>query len=122
MLASWAWMMPGVSLRLGPGGGAVRAALRLLPRDQSPAVLRNAVPRNVLPPERGTMFMIGPPVSVSPRPPPTRTATSSTPTESYTYDDTPPLRAAPTVMPFTDMRPSLLAPCLLYTSPSPRDS
>jgi hypothetical protein len=58
------------------------------------------------------MFMIGPPVSVSPSPPPTRTATSSTPTASYTYDDTPPLRAAPTVMPFTAMRPSLLAPPL----------
>ena len=56
-------------------------------------------PRNVLPPDFGTRFITGPPMSLSPRPPPTvmadflaRWACRST------YDDTPPLRAAATVI------------------------
>ena len=74
--------MPGVSWRFGPGGGAVNSGVRLLPRDQSPALLKNAEPRNWLPPERGTRFIIGPPMSDSPRPPATDTETSSTLIES----------------------------------------
>ena len=35
------------------------------------------MPANVLPPDRGTMFITGPPMSLSPRPPPTVTPTSS---------------------------------------------
>ena len=82
-ITTWkAQLESGAADVFGPGGGAVNAAFKLSPRDHLPAVLTNVVPRNVLPPERGMMFMIGPPVSVSPRPPPTRTATSSTPTES----------------------------------------
>ena len=74
--------MPGVSCRFGPGGGAVNSGVRLSPRDQSPALLMNAVPRNWLPPDRGTRFITGPPMSVSPRPPATATETSSTLIES----------------------------------------
>ena len=95
-----------------PGGSTMptarRLSSRLLPLDHSPALLTNAWPRNVLPPERGTRFIVGPPMSDSPSPPDTTTATSSTFTESRMYDDTPPpLNAAATVMPFTAMRPSL---------------
>jgi hypothetical protein len=74
--------MPGVSLRFGPGDGAISSGVRLLPRDQSPALLMNACPRKLFPPERGTRFMIGPPISDSPRPPATATEISSTLTES----------------------------------------
>ena len=70
--------MPGVSLR----PTARSSSVRLLPRDQSPALLKNAWPRNSFPPERGTRFITGPPMSDSPRPPATATATSSTLTES----------------------------------------
>ena len=49
----------------------------LLPLDHSPAVLRNPLPDRLLPPDFGTMFISGPPMSLSPRPPPTVTATSS---------------------------------------------
>ena len=71
----------------------------------------NAWPRNVLPPERGTRFITGPPMSDSPRPPATVTETSSTLTESRMYVDTPPpLNGAATVMPLIVMRPSLIGP------------
>src|SRR5216110_3351246 len=99
-------MMPGVSFRFGPGGGAVSEESRLLPRDQSPASLKKAVPENVLPPDFGTRFITGPPMSLSPSPPPTTIAISSALGVSYTYDDTPPLRAAATVKPLMVMRPS----------------
>ena len=68
-------MTPGVSRRFGLS--AWISSVRLLPLDHSPALLKNAVPANMLPPERGTMFMIGPPMSLSPRPPPTVMAISS---------------------------------------------
>src|SRR5260370_39332974 len=85
------------------------ASSMLSPRDQSPAVLKNACPENLLPPDLGTRFMVGPPVSFSPRPPDTSIATSSTLFVSYVRDDTPPpLNAAATVMPLIDMRPSLV--------------
>src|SRR3954463_11155421 len=99
-------MMPGVALRFGPGAGAVSAASRLSLRDHDPASLTKALPANLLPPDLGTRFITGPPTSLSPRPPPTRTFTSSEFAVSYTYEDTPPLRAAATVMPLTVMRPS----------------
>src|SRR5215203_3705597 len=104
-------MMPGVSLRFGPGGGAVSAAFRLSPRDQSPALLTNACPRNELPPYRGTRFIIGPPMSDSPSPPATVTEISSVLIESRIYVDTPPpLNGAAMVMPLIAMRPSLIGP------------
>src|SRR5215475_14016673 len=79
---------------------------RLLPLDQPPDPLMKPVPANVLPPDFGTRFITGPPMSLSPSPPPTTIATSSALGVSYTYDDTPPLRAAATVKPLTVMRPS----------------
>src|SRR5258708_33061460 len=96
--------MPGVCVRLG--FCAWSSGVRLLPRDQLPASLKNAMPLNELPPDFGTRFITGPPMSLSPSPPPTVIATSCAFDVSYTYDDTPPLRAAATVMPFTVMRPS----------------
>ena len=68
-------MTPGFCRRFG--FSAWISSVRLLPLDHSPAVLKNAVPEKVLPPERGMMFITGPPMSLSPRPPPTVTATSS---------------------------------------------
>src|SRR5216684_8585401 len=96
--------MPGVWVKLG--FRALISSVRLLPRDQSPARLRNALPEKLLPPERGSRFITGPPMSLSPRPPPTTTPTSSALGVSYTYDETPPLRAAATVKPLTVMRAS----------------
>src|SRR4030095_9665252 len=98
-----------------PGGSTMPTARRpsstLLPLDHSPALLKNPCPVNTLPPDFGTRFIVGPPMSDSPSPPDTTTATSSTLTESRMYDDTPPpLNAAATVMPFTAIRPSLVAP------------
>ena len=49
----------------------------LSPRDQSPAVLKNAWPANLLPPDFYTIFTVGPPVSFSPRPPETTITTYS---------------------------------------------
>ena len=83
----------------------------LLLRDQSPALLMNAWPEKRLPPPFGTRFIVGPPVSLSPKPPETTTDTSSTLAVSRMYDDTPPpLNVAATVMPLTAMRPSLTWP------------
>src|SRR5215510_1100508 len=83
----------------------------LSPRDQSPAVLKNAWPENLLPPDFGRMFMVGPPVSFSPRPPETSIAISSALFVSYVSDETPPpLKAAATVMPLIAIRPSLVRP------------
>src|SRR6266853_811944 len=96
--------MPGVCVRFG--FCAWSSAVKLLPRDQLPASLKNAVPANVLPPDFGTRFIAGPPRSLSPSPPPTVMATSCEFAVSYTYDDTPPLLAAAIVMPLTVMRPS----------------
>src|SRR5262249_3794851 len=94
--------MPGVCVR----PISRRPCVRLSPRDQLPALLKNAMPANVLPPDFGTRFMTGPPISLSPSPPPTVMATSSEFGVSYTYDDTPPLRAAAIVIPLTVIRPS----------------
>src|SRR5207249_9441755 len=105
-LASYASMMPGVCVR----PMARRSSVRLWPRDQLPASLKYAVPLKVLPPDFGTRFMTGPPMSLSPSPPPTVTAISSELGVSYTYDDTPPLLAAAIVMPLTVMRPSPATP------------
>jgi hypothetical protein len=71
-------MMPGVSVR----PTARSSSVRLLPRDQSPALLMKPCPRNAFPPDRGTRFIIGPPMSDSPSPPATETTTSSTLIES----------------------------------------
>src|SRR5689334_414556 len=101
-LTSYDEMMPGVWV----SPIARRSSVRLSPRDQLPALLKNAMPPNELPPDFGTRFMTGPPISLSPRPAPTVMATSSEFGVSYTYDDTPPLRAAAIVMPLTVMRPS----------------
>ena len=68
-------MTPGFCRRAG--FCAWISSVRLLPLDQSPALFRKAVPAKLLLPERGMMFMIGPPTSLSPRPPPTVIATSS---------------------------------------------
>src|SRR5687767_906290 len=104
-------MMPGVSERFGPGEGARSSAVRLSPRDQSPALLTNACPRYELPPVRGIRFIIGPPMSDSPRPPATVTEISSVLFESRMYVDTPPpLNGAAIVMPLIAMRPSLIGP------------
>ena len=54
-----------------------RKSSRLLPLDHSPAVLKNDCPEKLLPPERGTKFITGPPVSDSPSPPATVTDVSS---------------------------------------------
>src|SRR6478672_6854193 len=97
-------MMPGTCVRFG--FCAFSSSVRLLLLDHRPAWLKKAVPEYRLPPDLGTRFITGPPTSLSPRPPPTRTLTSSEFAVSYTYDDTPPLRAAATVMPLTVMRPS----------------
>ena len=78
MLASYALMMPGVSRRFGPGVGAVSSGVRLFPRSASFEKLVKACPWNVLPPDRGTMLSTGPPTSVSPMPPATVNAISST--------------------------------------------
>ena len=100
-------MMPGVSVR----PTARSSSFRLSPFDHSPALLKNAWPRKLLPPVLGTRFITGPPMSDSPMPPETATETSSTFTESRTYVDTPPpLNGAATVMPLTVMRPSLVGP------------
>src|SRR5580765_2479522 len=100
-------MMPGASVR----PTARRASFRLLPLDQLPALLKKPWPLKLLPPERGTRFITGPPISDSPIPPETATETSSTLTESRTYVDTPPpLNGAATAMPLTAMRPSLVGP------------
>src|SRR6266850_7913745 len=101
-LTSYAWMMPGVCVR----PIARRSSVKLSPRDQLPAWFKNAIPANELPPDFGTRFITGPPVSLSPSPPPTVMATSWELGVSYTYDDTPPLLAAAMVMPLTVMRPS----------------
>src|SRR5262252_1794579 len=105
-LASYDWMMPGVCVR----PIARRSSVRLLPRDQLPAPLTNAVPAKRLPPDFGTRFITGPPMSLSPSPAPTVIATSSELAVSYTYDDTPPLLAAAIVMPLTVIRPSPATP------------
>src|SRR5437667_2617483 len=101
-LTSYALIMPGVCVR----PMLRRSSVRLSPRDQLPASLKNAIPANELPPDFGTRFITGPPVSLSPRPPLTVMATSSEFGVSYTYDDTPPLLAAAMVMPLTVIRPS----------------
>jgi hypothetical protein len=86
-------------------------------RDHSPAVLRNAVPRNVFPPERGMMFMVGPPVSFSPRPPEICTWISVTSVVLYTTLETPPpLNGAATVIPSILIRPSFAFPPLAVNS------
>src|SRR5215831_3779972 len=83
----------------------------LLPLDQLPAQFQNIVPAKRLPPDFGTRFIVGPPMSVSPIPPATLTVTSSTLFESYANEETPPpLNAAATVMPLIAMRPSLVLP------------
>src|SRR5690349_16482441 len=97
-------MMPGESFRFG--FSALRSLVMLLLLDHSPAVLRNALPEMLLPPDFGTMFMIGPPMSLSPSPPPTVMATSSALTVSYTTDAKPPLRAAVNGKPLMAYRPS----------------
>ena len=89
---------------------ARRSSVRFVPRDQPPASLKNAVPAKVLPPDFGTRFITGPPMSLSPSPPPTVMATSCELGVSYTYDDTPPLLAAAMVMPLTVIRPSPATP------------
>jgi hypothetical protein len=66
-------MTPGVCCRFG--FSAWISSSRFSPPDQSPAVLRNTVPLKAMPPERGMMFITGPPMSLSPRPPPTVIAT-----------------------------------------------
>src|SRR5919204_5742402 len=99
-------MMPGVCVR----PIARRSSVRLLPRDHWPASLKNPVPANLLPPDFGTRFITGPPMSLSPSAPPTVIAISCELGVSYTYDDTPPLLAAAIVMPLTVMRPSPATP------------
>jgi hypothetical protein len=59
------------------GFSAWISGVRLLPLDQSPALLRNALPENTLAPDLGMMFITGPPMSLSPSPPPTVMAISS---------------------------------------------
>src|SRR6185295_18143777 len=95
-------MMPGVSVR----PIARSSSSRLLPFDHVPASLKNTWPLKVLQPDFGTRFITGPPISLSPRPPPTVMATSCEFGVSYTYDETPPLLAAATVIPLMVMRPS----------------
>ena len=57
---------------------------------QSPDVLKKPEPRNVFPPDFGTILMLGPPVSASPSPPEMRTCISSALAMSYVTSDTPP--------------------------------
>src|SRR5262245_61367222 len=94
--------MPGVCVR----PMARRSSFRLFPRDHLPASLMNAVPRNEVPRDFGPGLVPGPPMSLSPSPPPTVITTSCEFGVSYTYDETPPLLAAATVIPLTVMRPS----------------
>src|SRR3981189_1184243 len=101
--------MPGVCVEVG--FSAWMSDVRLLLRPQLPDPLRKPVPANRLPPDFGTRFITGPPLSLSPSPPPTVIATSCTLGVSYTYDETPPLRAAATVMPPIVMRPSPATDC-----------
>ena len=68
------WLMPGVCVKFG--FNAWSSGVRLLPRDQLPASFMNAAPANVFPPAFGTKFITGPPMSLSPNPPPTVIATS----------------------------------------------
>ena len=66
---------PGFSVRFGWRGDLVVQVVAARPLA---GIAVERVPENVLPPERGMMFMIGPPMSLSPRPPPTLMAISST--------------------------------------------
>ncbi len=67
--------------------------------------------RNVLPPVRGTMLIVGPPTSVSPRPPAVVIAISAAFSTSCRYPETPPpLSEAPVFSPSTCARPSLPRP------------
>src|SRR5207342_610337 len=86
-----------------------RKSSTLVPLDHSPAVLKNDCPANALPPERGTRFITGPPVSDSPSPPETITDVSAALFVSYVSVPTPPPPdAAPTVIPLICTLPSLL--------------
>ncbi len=83
----------------------------MFPVAQSPDTLENAEPRNWLPPDLGTMLMLGPPVSASARPPEISTCISSELAVSYVTSDTPPPpNGAATAMPLVRIRPSPLAP------------
>src|SRR5437764_14812635 len=93
-LPSYCLRMPGVCVSVG--FSAWMSDVRLLLRPQLPDPLMKPVPANRLPPDFGTMFITGPPLSLSPSPPPTVMATSYELRVSYSYDQTPPLRAAPT--------------------------
>src|SRR4029453_15967049 len=75
----------------------------------------NAEPRKSLPPDFGTMLMLGPPVSASARPPEISTCISSAFAVSYVTSETPPPpKGAATVRPLVMTRPSPLAPpCVL---------
>src|SRR2546425_11439103 len=87
------------------------ASSMLSPRDQWAAVLKNAWPENLLPPDLGTRFIVGPPVAFAPRPPATSTDTPSPLPVSQVSDDTPPPLTAPaTLKPLIDMRPQLGLP------------
>src|SRR5678816_806950 len=69
------------------------------------------VPRTALPPVFGTMFIVGPPTSASPRPPDVVKVTSCALAMSGRYPDTPPpLSGAPTPRPSTWRRPSVPRP------------
>src|SRR4029450_9531027 len=92
-LASYALLIPGP--RVMPL--LRRSSSMLSPRDQSPAVLKNAWPENLLPPDLGTRFIVGPPVSFSPSAPETSITASSRLFVSEVSDETaPPVNAAAT--------------------------
>ncbi len=81
---------------------------------------KDVEPLNVLPPVFGTTFINGPPVSASPRPPEVRNVISCTFAVSTEYPDTPPPpRDAPTFMPSTCSRPSVVGPPWMPNSTMP---
>src|SRR5215210_242611 len=97
-------MIPGACLRFG--FSVLISSVRFSALDHLPAVLRKPLPDTMLPPDFGMMFITGPPMSLSPRPPPTVVAISSALTVSYTTDAKPPLRAAVNGNPLIAYRPS----------------
>ena len=76
-----------------------------------PVPLKKSDPDILLPPVFGTMFIVRPAVSVSPRPPEVMNVTSwALPTSAIYAETPPPLLGAPTFMPSIWMAPSLARP------------
>src|SRR5215470_3423065 len=105
---------------------AFSASSTLCPCAQLPAPEPNPVPEYRLPPVFGTRFMIGPPVSASPRLPEIEICISCAFATSYAFPDTPPpLNAVPSLpgppcavkkLGLTDDDELAPAPCRLGTA------